>query len=71
MAKATERASGNALTRYWREVRAELAKVTWPSRDEAINLTMVVLAVTIALSLFLGAWDYLFSRLIAFLIQQF
>lgn len=71
MAKATERTSGNAVTRYLREVRAELAKVTWPSRDEAINLTMVVLAVTIALSLFLGAWDYLFSRLIAFLIQQF
>ncbi|GAP61696.1 preprotein translocase subunit SecE [Ardenticatena maritima] len=71
MAKATERTSGNAVTRYFREVRAELAKVTWPSREEAINLTMVVLAVTIALSLFLGAWDYLFSRLIAFLIQQF
>ncbi|RMD63582.1 preprotein translocase subunit SecE [Candidatus Parcubacteria bacterium] len=71
MAKATERTSGNAVTRYFREVRAELAKVTWPSREEAINLTVVVLAVTIALSLFLGAWDYLFSRLIAFLIQQF
>lgn len=71
MAKATERTSGNAVARYFREVRAELAKVTWPSREEAINLTMVVLAVTIALSLFLGAWDYLFSRLIAFLIQQF
>jgi preprotein translocase SecE subunit len=36
--------------------------VTWPSREEAWNLTLIVLAATIGMSLILGASDYLFSN---------
>jgi preprotein translocase subunit SecE len=51
----------NAIVRYLRETRAELRKVRWPTRQEAWNLTKVVLAVTISMALFLGLLDYLFS----------
>ena len=51
----------NAIVRYLRETRAELRKVRWPTRQEAWNLTKVVLVVTISLALFLGLLDYLFS----------
>ena len=51
----------NAIVRYLRETRAELRKVAWPTRQEAWNLTKVVLAVTISMALFLGLLDYLFS----------
>lgn len=51
----------NAVVRYVRETRAELAKVSWPTRRETINLTLVVLATVVASSLFLGAFDALFS----------
>ncbi len=51
----------NALVEYLRNTRAEMRKVHWPSREEAQNLTKIVLAVTFAMSAFLGILDYLFS----------
>ncbi|MBC8333518.1 MAG: preprotein translocase subunit SecE [Anaerolineae bacterium] len=51
------------MTRFYRETVGELRKVTWPTRQEAINLTIVVLFVTFGMSAFLGVLDYLFSRL--------
>ena len=53
----------NAITRYLRETRAEMAKVTWPERDEALRLTGVVLAVTVAMAAFLGVVDAFFAAL--------
>ncbi|MEN8172938.1 MAG: preprotein translocase subunit SecE [Chloroflexota bacterium] len=56
-------ARGNALTRFYRETVGELRKVTWPTRQEAITLTKIVLVVTFGMSAFLGVLDFLFSRL--------
>jgi preprotein translocase subunit SecE len=56
--------SENRLVRYFKETRAELRKVTWPTRQQATNLTLIVLAVTVAMALFLGAFDLIFSALI-------
>ena len=44
----------NRLVRYFRETRAELRKVHWPTRNEARNLTLIVLGVTVAMTIFLG-----------------
>jgi preprotein translocase subunit SecE len=52
----------NVVVRYLRETRTELRKVHWPTRQEAWNLTKVVLVVTISMALFLGLLDYLFDR---------
>jgi len=56
-------ARGNKLTRFYRETIGELRKVTWPTRQEAITLTKIVLIVTFSMSAFLGALDFVFSRL--------
>jgi preprotein translocase subunit SecE len=53
---------------YFRDTRGELRKVTWPTRQQATNLTLIVLAVTFAMALFLGAMDYLFAALIRLLV---
>ena len=53
-----------ALMRYLRESRIELKKVTWPSREQTVNLTIVVLVVCIALALFLGGLDYVFASFV-------
>jgi preprotein translocase subunit SecE len=53
--------SENAVIRYLRDTRAELRKVRWPTRQEAWGLTRIVLAVTVAMALFMGLLDYLFS----------
>lgn len=50
-------------TRYLREVRAELNRVTWPSRQELIASTVVVLVVVAVTAAYLGAWDALFTWL--------
>ncbi|MDQ7029337.1 MAG: preprotein translocase subunit SecE [Ardenticatenia bacterium] len=72
MAKATTAAkTSNPVVRYVRDVRAELRKVTWPTREQAVNLTVVVTAVTVAMSLFLGTFDFIFSRVVEFLIVTF
>ncbi len=44
----------NRLVRYFRDTRAELRKVHWPTRNEARNLTLIVLGVTVAMTIFLG-----------------
>lgn len=51
----------NPITKYFRETRGELRKVTWPTRDESVRLTAIVLGVTIAMSAFLWVFDTLFS----------
>jgi preprotein translocase subunit SecE len=51
----------NALVKYLRDTRAELRKVHWPTRQEAENLTKIVLGVTIAMAALMGLLDYLFS----------
>lgn len=59
----------NAIVRYIKETRAELRKVTWPTREEATNLTIIVVAVTTAMAAFLGVVDYLFSKLFGLIIR--
>jgi preprotein translocase subunit SecE len=61
--------SENRLVRYFKETRAELRKVTWPTRRQATNLSLIVLGVTIAMAIFLGAVDLLFSTLVQLLIS--
>jgi preprotein translocase subunit SecE len=51
----------NFLSRFFNETSGELRKVTWPTRDEALRLTAVVLAVMIVTSIFLGAIDALLT----------
>ena len=59
----------NAVVRYLRETAAELRNVTWPTRQEARQLTTVVVIVVIIMSIALGLVDYVFSRLIGWLIS--
>ncbi len=60
--------SDNAVVRYFKETRAEMTKVTWPTRDEALRLTGIVLAVTVGMAVFLGLVDALFATLFRFLL---
>jgi preprotein translocase subunit SecE len=49
---------------FVREVLAEFRKVSWPSRQELINSTVVVITVTVVVSLFLGAVDVVLARVV-------
>jgi preprotein translocase subunit SecE len=60
---AAEVKQENRLVRYFKETRAELRKVHWPTRREARNLTIIVLSVTVIMALILGLLDFFFSWL--------
>jgi len=54
---------------FLKEVRDELNKVVWPSRDEVIRLTVVVIVVSLIVGFYLGTLDYIFTKLITLIIK--
>ncbi|MBO8142601.1 MAG: preprotein translocase subunit SecE [Firmicutes bacterium] len=52
------------IGRYFREVRSELRKVAWPSRQELVTYTVVVLASVAVVAVFLGVVDVVVSELL-------
>jgi preprotein translocase subunit SecE len=57
----------NAIVRTFREVRSEMKKVVWPSREETIRLTAVVIALSAIISVVLFSADALFATLLGLL----
>jgi preprotein translocase subunit SecE len=57
------------IVAYMRETRAELGKVSWPSRTEATDLTVVVLVTITVSALFLGFFDAVFTWVFAQVIK--
>ena len=55
------------LTLYLRNSRAELARVTWPTRDEVIQATQATLVFVVITALFLLVVDGVFGNLIGLL----
>ncbi|HAO22037.1 MAG TPA: preprotein translocase subunit SecE [Desulfobacteraceae bacterium] len=51
-------------TQFLREVKAELKKVTWPSRKQTLGSTVIVIVLVMMISLFLGVVDIALSSLV-------
>ena len=54
---------------FFREVKVELQKVTFPTRQETVGSTVVVLVLTVIISLYLGLSDWLLARIVQMLLQ--
>jgi preprotein translocase subunit SecE len=54
---------------FLREVRAELGKVAWSTRQELLASTIVVIVVTIILGFFIGVIDVILSKLLTLLFK--
>jgi preprotein translocase subunit SecE len=71
-AQRAARSAGSAprggVFRFLIEVVAELRRTTWPSRQEATRLSILVIIVAAFFGVFLGAIDYGFGRLAAYLV---
>ena len=50
---------------FLREVRQELAKVSWSTRQELIGSTVVVIVVTLIIGVFIGTIDLILSQLLS------
>jgi len=50
-----------SITQYFRDSRAELKKVTWPTREQTRNHTLLVIGISVGVAIFLGVIDYVFN----------
>ena len=48
---------------FLKESKIELKRVTWPSKRETIKLTLIVIGFSIAVAMFLGTLDFIFTWL--------
>jgi preprotein translocase subunit SecE len=57
------------LRRYFDEVWSELKKVSWPTRDQVRNLTVLVFAISFVVGLYITVLDSIFQGLLGLLSQ--
>jgi preprotein translocase subunit SecE len=51
----------NRALAYIKSARTELKKVTWPTRKQTLNYTLLIIGISLGVALFLGLLDYLFA----------
>ena len=68
-AKKAKKAGGNRIGRWFRELRSELKKVSWPTRAQMINNTWVVLVVTCVCAVAVWGFDLVAGLIIRTLID--
>jgi preprotein translocase subunit SecE len=56
---------------FFRDTISEMKKVTWPTRNEVVSTTAVVIVATIVFALFLWGCDVVFYKAIDFLFTRF
>jgi preprotein translocase subunit SecE len=62
VATATRPAGG--IVRFAQESWSELRKVTWPTREQVIRLTLLVVVISVVISAYIFAFDNLFHVII-------
>ena len=67
----------NFFQRFWSKVQrfiketiGELRKVSWPSRQEAIRLTQIVIIVIFAMAIILGGLDYIYGKVFSVILTR-
>lgn len=55
----------NRLIKYILASKAELKKVTWPTRKETIKLSLIVIGISAFVAIFLGVLDFVFVKLLS------
>ncbi len=60
-----------SLSNYLKATAAEMKQVSWPSQRQAFMYTILVIVIAAFVSVFLGVFDFLFSRAVDFIIHKF
>ena len=59
----------NKATKFLKEVQAELKKVVWPTREQAVRLTMIVVGVSLVVGVYIGMLDYGLTKLVGLIVR--
>ena len=58
------------LGNYFRDTLAEMKQVSWPTQKQAFLYTALVIVISVFVSFFLGAFDFLFTRAVEFIVNS-
>jgi len=56
----------NKISTFLQAVKAEMKKVTWPSRSEIIRSTLIVMVTIVIFGIFIGGIDFMFFQILKF-----
>lgn len=62
--------SSVAPIQFLKEVASELKKVTWPTREETIKLTIVVIVISAVVGMFIGGLDILLVKITSVILKK-
>jgi len=54
----------NKIVTFLKEVRLEMKKVNWPTRQQTIKYTLTVIGVCLTVAIYLGGLDFLYTNLL-------
>ncbi len=57
------------ITDFFKGAISELKKVVWPTRNEALKITVIVIIFSAIVAIILGSLDYIFTQSLRFLIE--
>ncbi len=57
------------LVQYLKDVRSEMMKVSWPTRNELLNATMLVIVLSLMMAVFVYACDQVINRIVGLLLK--
>lgn len=60
--------SARAIAKWFREMRSELKKVSWPTFKQVLNNTGIVLSMIIIVAIIIGVFDLVWSRIVTWII---
>jgi len=57
------------ITTFLKEVRLEMKKVNWPTRQETFRYTLIVIGISLAIAFYLGFFDFIFTKILNKILQ--
>lgn len=59
------------IINFLKEVKEELNKVTWPTREQILRYSILVIIVALVVGAFLGGLDYILTALTSFILENY
>lgn len=67
MSEATKTKKNSKIANYFRELKTEFKRISWPSFKQVRNNTGVVIAFIVLLGVFIAIVDFIFTYLLSFI----
>lgn len=57
------------LIEYLKDTRAEMKHVSWPTKDQTVSYTVLVILLSVVVAIFLGVFDAAFRKLLELVVK--